>query len=503
MSNISSNLKNILYSNVLPKIGIKISIKKTTQSEEIEVLSFTEKDITNLKFHQNIDITGTELPSVVFSWEQNYLGEVDEQFRPIDYYGVSEKMAVDFSVICEYTTYNFWSFFYEKARSWKNAYDNNETWRDIFYSKNEEEVKQKRTFLSSFPVVKNEKIRWESRDLLYFLNGNASQTTSFVEGIYPVETRDGLVSAVLRMESLRLYNYNEKALTYALDKPRFENIETQKNLLEEDQIFVGIAKDVLRNSLSPVNFFIDFLPESGSLFVRDSEKLVEGIAKEPKRIFYLKNQKSNPEITIGSNVSNYIFQSSTFFVDYNDAYYIKPSKIINEVEQEETTTQIFITDGPSTPYGKDGYIETVLPSHYLEASLDSLYFDFTGPVLTPIELKLYRIKQKSTTTTTKMNETGTEFEERNGLNPFLKDGSRNFAVNRAKFISSYYNSKNSKIVVDCFGDPSIEPCDIISVETNLKNKNTGENIIKKGVVTSTELVYNGAIKEKITVHELN
>ena len=511
MVNISSNLKKLLYSNTLPKAGIKISIKKTNKNylesgveyTEEEVMSFTEKDITNVNLSQSIDITGAEFPSVKLSWEQNYVGDVDETLRPIDYYGVSEKMAVDFSIIYDYITYVFWKSFYEKIETWKNVYSSSKTWRDVFYSKNKEEVKQKRTFLSSFPVVKNEKIRWESRDLLYFLNGNVSQTTSFVKGIYPVETRDGLVTAVLEEESLRLYNYNENSLTNALNKPEFENIETQKNSLEEDQIFVGVAKDVLRNSLSPINFFIDFSPESGSLFIRDSEKLVRGAGEDTKRIFYLKNQKSNPEITIGSNVSNYIFQSSTFFVDYSDAYYIKPSKIINEFENEETTTQIFITDGPSTPYGKDGYIETDLPSYYLEASLDSLYFDFTGQVLNPIELKLYRIKQKSTTTTMKINDTGTGFEERNGLNPFLKDGSRNFAIERATILSSYYNAKNSKIVINCFGDPSLECGDIVYVETNLKNKDTGENITKKGLLKSMELSYNGAIKETITVHELN
>ena len=83
--------------------------------------------------------------------------------------------------------------------------------------------------------------------------------------------------------------------------------------------------------------------------------------------------------------------------------------------------------------------------------------------------------QPSTTTSHKINETGTEFEERNLLNPFLVEGNRNFAVDRATILSSYYNAKNSKIVIDCFGDPSLECGDMVYVETNLKNKDTGEN----------------------------
>ena len=126
-----------------------------------------------------------------------------------------------------------------------------------------------------------------------------------------------------------------------------------------------------------------------------------------------------------------------------------------------------------------------------------------GEYTTPINLRLFRIKNKSATTSHKINEVGTEMEERNPLNPFLAQGNRNFALDRATFLSSYYNSKNSKIVLDCFGDPSLECGDMVYVETNLKNKDTGENITKKGLVKSMELSYNGAVKETITVHELN
>ena len=167
MVEISSNLKKLLYSNTLPKAGIKISIKKTTKSlgesgwvyTEEEVMSFTEKDITNVNFSQNVDITGSELPSLKLSWEQKYVGDVDEQLRPIDYYGVSEKMAVDFSIIYDYIAYIFWKSWHEKSETWANIYSSSKTWRDVFYSKEKEEVKQKRTFLSAFPQVQGEKIK--------------------------------------------------------------------------------------------------------------------------------------------------------------------------------------------------------------------------------------------------------------------------------------------------------------------------------------------------------
>lgn len=516
MVEISSNLKKLLYSNTLPKAGIKISIKKTNQTygesgleyKEEEVMSFTEKDITNLNLSQSVDITGAELPSIKLNWEQNYVGEVDEQLRPIDYYGVSEKMAVDFSVIYDYLSYILWKSFYEKSETWSNIYSSSKTWRDVFYSKEKEEIKQKRTFLSAFPQVQGEKIKWESRDLLYYLNGQASQYTNFFITGYsidfsPVDKRDYLVRSILGIEGLRLFSSNDKSIKVAINNPLFDGFENDKNALLENQIFVGISKDVIKNCLSPINYFIDFSKDKGSLFLRDGKSVVDKKFLESERKLLLKNQTNFPKITIGTNISSYIFDTSIFFVDYDDSYSVSASEIIYE-QGEGYTSHIFYTDGSSTRFSKDGSTYPQLMTNYtVYEDLNYIRYDVKGEWLAPFDLKLYRIKPKSTTTTHTVNEIGTEFEEKNNLNPFSSVGDRNFALDRANFLSSYYNSKNSSVVVNCFGDPSIEPCDLISVETNLKNKNTGENIIKKGIVTSTELSYNGAIKETITIHELN
>lgn len=516
MVNISSNLKKLLYSNTLPKAGIKISIKKTKKNylesgveyTEEEVMSFTEKDITNVNFSQNIDITGSELPSIKLSWEQNYVGDVDETLRPIDYYGVSEKMAVDFSIIYDYITYIFWKSFYEKSETWKNIYSSSKTWRDVFYSKEKEEVKQKRTFLSAFPQVQSEKIKWESRDLLYFLNGNISEYTDFLtenpnDTITPVKTRTGLISRILFSEENRLYNTNDSSIEFALSNQIVESIQNEKDVLTENQIFVGIAKEVLKNALSPINYFIDFSAKNGALYFKNAETIINKKDLSVNRSFYLKNQSSFPKITIGSDISNYIFETSTAFVDYDDKYFVYPSSVFY-ASGHDTTTQIFLTQGASTIYDKNGNVYPDIQTNYSTyETLDRIDLIIKGEYTTPINLRLFRIKNKSTTTSHKINEVGTEFEERNSLNPFLVEGNRNFAVDRATILSSYYNAKNSKIVIDCFGDPSLECGDMVYVETNLKNKDTGKNITKKGLVKSTELSYNGAVKETITVHELN
>ena len=516
MVNISSNLKKLLYSNTLPKAGIKISIKKTKKNylesgveyTEEEVMWITEKDITNVNLSQSIDITGAEFPSVKLSWEQNYVGDVDETLRPIDYYGVSEKMAVDFSIIYDYITYVFWKSFYEKRETWKNIYSSSKTWRDVFYSKEKEEVKQKRTFLSAFPQVQNEKIKWESRDLLYFLNGNISENTDFLQEnpsnpISPVITRIGLISRILYDEKIRLYNTNDCSIELALSNQIVESIQNEKDVLTENQVFVGVAKEVLKNALSPINYFIDFSKENGALYFKNAETAINKKDLVVDRSFYLKNQTSFPKITIGTDISNYIFETSTAFVDYDDSYYVNPSSVVYYAG-DGTTTQIFLTQGASTRYDKNGDVYDDLQTDYMAyETLDRIDYIIKDQYTTPVNLRLFRIKNKSTTTSHKINETGTEFEEKNSLNPFLVEGNRNFAIDRATILSSYYNAKNSKIVIDCFGDPSLECGDMVFVETNLKNKDTGKNITKKGLVKSMELSYNGAVKETITVHELN
>ena len=356
--------------------------------------------------------------------------------------------------------------------------------------------------------MQNEKIKWESRDLLYFLNGNISENTDFFtenpnDTITPVTTRTGLISRILFSEENRLYNTNDSSIEFALSNQIVESIQNEKDVLTENQIFVGIAKELLKNALSPINYFIDFSKENGALYFKNAETVINKKYLVVDRNFSLKNQSSFPKITIGSDISNYIFETSTAFVDYDDKYFVYPSSVFY-ASGHDTTTQIFLTQGASTIYDKNGDVYPDIQTNYSTyETLDRIDLIIKGQYTTPINLRLFRIKNKSSTTSYKINEVGTEFEERNSLNPFLAEGNRNFAVDRATILSSYYNAKNSKIVLDCFGDPSLECGDMIFVETNLKNKDTGENITKKGLVKSMELSYNGAVTETITVHELN
>ena len=513
MKEISENLLKKLYSNTPPQAGIKISIKKTNREydgsqynyNEQEVVSFREKDITNVSFSQNVDITGSELPSIKLSWEKNFFGELDEKLNPILDYELYERMAVDFSIIYKFSTYLSWKNVQEENLSWKNIYDNSKTWRDLFYDqKKEEEVKTKRTFLANPPKFESGKIKFESRDLLYFLSGKTLQRTSFItiDGEQAPTTREELISFILGEESLRLYDSNDKSFDVALSNTTFENITTRKNNLWENQIFVGTAKDVIRNCLSPICYFVDF-KEDGSLYVKNADfSIIQG-EHDIKRKILLKNQQEYPQVTMGKDISNYIFDSSTFFVDYDNPYEVSPSLVSIE-GGEGYVSYVFYTKEPSTRYAKDGsYYPEIGTDHSVFESLENVRYDIKGNSYPSFDLRLYGIKQKSSTIIHKINEKGTEFKESNPFNAFGLQGTRNFALQRANFLSEYYNSNNSSLVVKCFGDASIEPLDVVSVETNIKNRETKERVSKNGIVTSLDLVYNGVIKQTVSVHEID
>jgi hypothetical protein len=344
-------------------------------------------------------------------------------------------------------------------------------------------------------------------------------TESFNHGQYHVTTRENAITFGIIAEELRLINQSDRSISLALSGQKsdfsYENPESSKKYFaEEAQIFYGSFKEVAKNTLSPINFFVDFTSESkladfkyfdGGIWLRDAEKIVFENPSEEKRKFFLENQSSNPEITKGTDISNYNFESTEFFVDYDNPYFVEPSLIKYE-EEEGYTTYLYMTDGPSIRYGKDDEVYPSIGTNYsVSEDLDFVEYRIKGEFLEPINLKMYRIKPKSTKSYIRCSllSEGTDFEEKNPLNPFLGNGERGFATNRAEFLSRYYNSKNSMVSLKTYGDPSIECCDIVAVETNLKNRETGENIVKKGVVTSFELVYNGAIKESFTIHELS
>ena len=71
---------------------------------------------------------------------------------------------------------------------------------------------------------------------------------------------------------------------------------------------------------------------------------------------------------------------------------------------------------------------------------------------------------------------------------------------RIDFLKNYFNKNCCSLVFTGLPNLSIEPGDIINIETNLFD---GENrIYKNAVVVSIEATYNGAWNEKFTAHEV-
>jgi hypothetical protein len=519
---ISKELQDVLYSNLLPRADIKISIKKTgsrftdggeREYFEEEVVSFTGKDVLNVKFSQSVDPTGTELPLVKLTWEQNYIGDLGENYQPILDYEVKERMAVDFSIIYSFKKHFYWKKLFEDGIRWKQLFEDGISWKNLFYKNNVFEVKLKRTFLSSLPVFSNGKITWESRDLVFFLTGDVKESTKIFDKIediteeyYYYDSRETLIRSILLKENGRMYDANDISISRAIESFSWQPTDFGKDSLKEKQVFSDLSKEIIKNCLSPINCFVN-LKKDGSFEIIDFVSVLNKYSDEPTRKISLKNQRNFPKITAGNNVSNYSFETTTYFIDYDDFYVAEPYYVKYE-SGEGYTVQKFLINEFSTRHGKDGKVTTEpkLETDYsVLENFNEIVYKIKGQYYTPLKLNLYKMKPQSTTTTLKVNESGLDFDERNKLNPFLELGERGYALERKNLISLYYSSQNSSVESNTFGDPSIEPLDVVSIETNLKEmKSNGEveNITKSGIVISSELVYNGYVSQKIIVHEL-
>ena len=199
---ISDNLLKQLYSNVIPKADVKISIKKgkydgTGEYVEEDIVVFRGKDITNVKYNSSIDVIGSELPCRKLTWEQVFTGDVGEDMSPILDQTYEEGMAVYFSLVYDYRTYFSWKNIFTNLETWKSLYESGKTWRDVLYSKKQEEVVVCKLFLSGKPTLQNNKLVFEANDVLSFLNHTVDASSNFLRRSYAFSNRKELLGQII------------------------------------------------------------------------------------------------------------------------------------------------------------------------------------------------------------------------------------------------------------------------------------------------------------------
>ena len=94
---------------------------------------------------------------------------------------------------------------------------------------------------------------------------------------------------------------------------------------------------------------------------------------------------------------------------------------------------------------------------------------------------------------------GEVFVEDNTLNPYSSSDS--FIIDRANILAKWFGSKKYSMELNSLSNVALETGDLVTVPTNLFNGD--ERVIKKAIVVGIELEYNGALKQKTLLHEVD
>ena len=94
---------------------------------------------------------------------------------------------------------------------------------------------------------------------------------------------------------------------------------------------------------------------------------------------------------------------------------------------------------------------------------------------------------------------GEVFVEDNPLNPYSSSDS--FITDRAQILAKWFGSNKYSMELNSLSNVALETGDFVTVPTNLFNGD--ERVIKKAIVVGIELEYNGALKQKTLLHEVD
>lgn len=519
MISLSDELVGMLYSNYIPRCDISISIKRAVYFNnaftEYEVAKIDGSELTSLNISQKTDIFGRELPSISANWEQyatfGSFGDVDTTVKD----SVTRKMAADISFVFTLRSQeNSWSSVLDEFSSWQDLLDEKATWNDVIISEVKEEVPYRRLFLTNQPTLNGEKWKWEARDMLFFLE---RESDSFAGEIDPMITshvlRTGIGQKILSAEK---YVDNTQIFNKAINNSTAftkGSYTSDWNNLEKAQLVSGQTKNILKDLYSCVNRFISFDESNGAITHKSIESAV---SQEPIRFIGLENMKDFPTKEQSLSVANYVFDFYRPKIDRKDPDEIKAKGVKSAVffpEYESTYRYVF--NGVGTPYSSSFDIEFDPPQRFnMQRRIDeksatfyienAITTDSEGNVIIPeVTLTVYPITSEKATDTivgdvAADGKNYDDFVEKNTQNVYERNDP--FLVKRNSLLREYFNKNNSTLKFETYGDVGIETGDVVLVQLN--EEDGDDYKVVKGIVVANDFSYNGATKNKITVHTL-
>lgn len=467
MLEVSEKFRELMNSNIRPKIEITITIKNGI-GEGMDLV-WKGKDITSMSFKRGFDPVGRTLPFLELRWSEIYLGKLNENSYPQIYENVTSLLRVELKL------------------SQKLDFETDEQEEFVFPV----------MFLSAKPTVKENVVEWVAYDVLKYLD--VSQTAYFDTRAYYSN-----VLIYILQNSVSPHIYNRYIVDY-ISKTVGELKIDESYSLVAPMLLDGESNSILKDVLSTISYCMDFKNDFLNFSYVAADSVLD-VFTNSNFYFPLKLQYKNPTVVKNSDISDY--QYKQYYIQENpDGKYEQEwsnferySKIdyslgFAEVYYALLFEYIFkgygkISEDVSFP--ANGDIKTAYSIIDVNDNTENPSADSYKIPVIPIELNSVENKIKNE----KIGEVFIEDNKADGKSPDALETRARFS-----FLTRYFNKNCDSIEMECAPNIALETGDIIKIETGIEN-GLGERKIKDAVIVEYELQYSGSLKQKIKAHEV-
>lgn len=471
MVSVSQKFLELMQSNIRPKIEPTITVKGQDSDGNQVVLTWTPSNIQDMKYKRGIDPVGRTLPYMELTWTERYYGKLTAENYPEKYSNIAKYMAVELSFEQSLGFFNTWKNLFSEGYTWKSVLEKVKTWKGVKRDVLKETVKLPIMFLSANPTVQGKTITWTARDLFYFLN--QTQTKSFDKN-KNINYRNP-IRWFLLAERGNFRNSNE--IFDAITATQRKAISDVDGNIDKTIVFDGSTKNLLMNYASIRNYYWDF-KENCAVLKSFADLNVKTIADFE---FSTNIIREYPKLTENLDISSYSFKYYLQGTDGEKSYTLSPAEIIT---YKGAKFYKFLFKGLGVPSSSSGY------------SISSVAKETVDIVENITVTPVYSAGYEDTIT---IGRVGEVFVEDNPLNHYWVNDS--FIQQRANILSNWFGSKKYSMELNSLSNVALETGDLVSVPTNLFKGNT--RVVKNAIVVGIELEYNGALKQKTLLHEVN
>lgn len=471
MISVSQKFLELMQSNIRPKIEPTITVMGQDSNGSPVVLSWSPNNIQSMTYKRGIDPVGRTLPYMELTWTEIYYGKLNAENYPEKYNNIVKYMAVELSFEQSLGFFNTWKDLFSAGYTWKSVFEQFKTWKGVKRGVSKETIKLPTMFLVAKPTIQGQTITWTARDLFYFLN--QTHAKSFSENInYRNPIRWFLLDE-------RGNFRNSSEIFEALTQTQSRATSDVDGNIDKIIVFDGTTKNILMNYASIRNYYWDF--ENGHAVLKKMYDLVDKTAVDDVVFNFSSNIiREYPQLTENLDMSAYSFKQYFAEIDNESEYTLSPSETIT---YKGATFYKFLFKGLGVPNSSSGYSI----SNVAKDSIDTA----NSVTVAPVNFNNYE-------NTINIDNVGEVFVEDNPLNPYSSSDS--FIIKRANILNSWFGSKKYSMELNSLSNVALETGDLVTVPTNLFNND--ERVIKNAIVIGIELEYNGVLKQKTLLHEV-